>query len=55
MSGDWTTKDERNYGLLIQQIKTLLNRLDRGAESVRPDLERLRGELAERRKRRVWP
>lgn len=52
---DWTNQDERNYGLLIQQLKTQLRRLERGNESVRPDVVRLRDELAERRKRRVWP
>lgn len=55
MSGDWTRIDERNYGLLIQLLKTQINRLERGNESARPEVLRLQAELAERRKRRVWP
>jgi len=55
MSDDWTRKDEHFYGDVMRKLKHAVWRAEKGDESAEQMISGLRQELAEMRKRRVWP
>lgn len=55
MSDDWTSRDEHYWGDTMRKLKHAIWRLEKGDQSQRQTVLGLRQELAEMRKRRVWP